>query len=216
MISIKRLKFNFINVPKNASTSIRRFFIDNVVQPEDSYSYYFDEYNRPNTQNMPDEHARHSHMDVTYAIDNGLLDPSETIVGVIRNPIERVVSLFLYREKQKSRLKKPATIDDFRRLVKVHGYLPDRPWQNQLQSSFLTYQGKEIGKWWLFDNIQNHIDEFVEENNIKVTFPLGWKNRSLGHSLTKDYMNLFYDEETLSAVNKYYQKDIELYEGLKC
>ncbi len=217
MISIKRLKFNFINVPKNASTSVRRFFIDNVVQPEDAYSNYFDGYNIQRSQNMRTEHAHHSHMDVTFAIDNGLLDPSETIVGVIRNPIERVVSLFLYREKQRLS-PRPQTIQDFRKWVSKHGYLPDRPWQNQLQSSFLTYQGKEIGQWWLFENIQQHIDDFSAQNNIKVNFPLEWKNKSIGGrtNFTKDWLHVFYDDASLAAVNKYYQKDIELYEGLKC
>jgi hypothetical protein len=155
-------------------------------------------------------------MDVTYAIRNGLLDPTETVVGVIRHPVERVISLFLYREKQKFSNEPKLTVYDFRKLVTEHGYLPDRPWHNQLQTSFLEYEGKQIGKWWLFDNIQKHIDEFVEENNINVKYPLEWKNKSIRGHLTKDYIHTFYDAASLSAVNKYYEKDIELYERLKC
>jgi hypothetical protein len=214
MISIKRFKFNFINVPKNASTSIRRFFIDNVIHPEDMYSKYYATENIHWSQNMEPVHAEHSHMDVTYAIDNGLLNPNETIVGVVRNPIDRVLSLYLYRAKQG--LVQNPSIKDFRQSVVNTGYYPDRPWQNQLQSTFLTYRGKEIGTWWLYDRLDEHIQEFVETYNIDIKQPLKHQNKSLQNVDIKDWVDTFYDEATLAAVNKYYEKDIEIYEGLKC
>jgi hypothetical protein len=216
MISIKRLKFNFINVPKNASTSIRRFFIDNVVQPEDMYSNYYESFEPfiAWNQNMPLKHVENSHMDVTYAIENGLLDQNETIVGVIRHPIERVLSLYLYRAKQ-GWVKTPS-ISDFRNSVRPYGYYPDRLSQNKLQSSFLEYKGQNIGTWWLFDNIETHINDFTKTYDIDVKHPLRVQNKSIKNRDTKEYVETFYDADTLAAVNKYYEKDIELYEGLKC
>jgi hypothetical protein len=212
MISIRRFKFNFINVPKNASTSIRRFFIDNVVQPEDSYSEYYEDENTRWSQNMAHHHASHSHMDVTYAVDNGLLDKTETIVGVLREPVERVLSLYLYRVKQG--LVQSPGIADFRRSVSV-GFYPDRPWQNQLQSSFLTYEGKQLGQWWLFDNIDHHINDFVDTYGIDVKRPLLTQNKSIKNHDTKEYLSTFYDADTLRAVTKYYEQDIELYHRMR-
>ena len=213
MISIKRLGFNFINVPKNASTSIRRFFIDNVVQPEDVFSDYYESEEETWSQNMEIVHASQSHMDVTYAIENGLLDPTQEIVGVVREPVERVLSLYLYRAKQ-SLIVSPS-IQDFRNSVTANGYFPDYPWQNQLQSSFLEYEGKEIGSWWLFDRISDHLETFAKVHTIQVREPLRFQNRSLRDQKTKDFVNTFYDAASLKAVHKYYEADIELYNRIK-
>jgi hypothetical protein len=154
-------------------------------------------------------------MDVEYVIKHRLAHETDRFIGIIRNPLERVVSLFLYRQKQG--FNKSLTAEDFKKIVTKHGYFPDRKWQNQLQSSFLTYKGQNIGEWWLFDDIQKHIDEFSETHNIQIKVPLMWKNKSLPKNrLTKDYLSWFYDDAALKAVNKYYEKDIEIYEGLKC
>jgi hypothetical protein len=211
MISIRKYKFNFINVPKNASTSIRRFFIDNVVGPEDRYTAY---YNTPTdhwSQGMG-VHAPHSHMDVEYAVEHGLIDLNETIVGVIREPFERVLSLYLYRAKQ-GLISNPS-VQHFRESV-MSGYYPDTLWQNQEQHTFLEYQGKQVGTWWLFDNIQKHINQFVETYGVEVKEPLKWQNKSINGHDTKEFVDRFYNEDTRNAVNKYYEQDIELYNRIK-
>jgi len=209
MIKIKRLGFNFINVPKNASTSIRRFFIDNVVQPEDSFSNYYETEDETWSQNMDPVHADNSHMDSTYAIKHGLLDASEKVVGVVREPVERVLSLYLYRAKQ-ALIGSPG-VQDFRRIVSAHGFYPDFPWQNQLQFTFLP----EGGEWWLFDRISDHIETFVRDHGIRVKEPLKFQNRSLRDQKTKDFVATFYDAASLKAVHKYYEQDIELYNRIK-
>lgn len=211
MISVRRLGFNFINVPKNASTSVRRFFIDNVVQPEDVYSDYYESETEHWSQNMAPEHAKHSHMDVAYAIDNGLLDPLETIVAVLREPLERVLSLYLYRAKQG--LVDSPSITDFRRAT-AQGFYPDRPWQNQSQASFLQYNGWQIGDWWLLDHLECHVAEFVRKHRIEVKVPLRFQNRSLTFP-TRDYLDAFYDDYTRKAVSTFYSEDVDLYQELK-
>lgn len=213
MISIRRFGFNFISVPKNGSTSIRRFFIDNVVQLEDVYADYYQSETERWSRNLSSEHARYSHMDLQYAIDNDLIDPLETIVAVVREPFERLLSLYLYRFKQGALNEKPS-VEHFRRSV-ADGYLPDQPWQNQTQASFLRYNGKPLGKWWLFEDIDYRLVQFCLKRRIKMRVPPRRQNVSLKSYETRDYLTTFYDKATTEAVARYYAEDIELYHKVK-
>ena len=210
MVLIKRFNFGFINVPKNASTAIRSFMINNVVQPEDKYSK--SERFVKKWQNMDPALAWNSHMDVQFAIDNKIAEPTVNFHGVVRHPLEKLLSLYAHRYRTKEF--KVFSVENFRERAK-DGVIKTKPWQEQLQSTFLTYNGKEIGTWWLYDHIDTHISDFVKQYDIKVIKPLQRENNSFQQQETKFFINKFYDNKTIAAVEKHYEKDFELYERVK-
>lgn len=211
MIHLKRYKWIYINVPKTGSESMRKFILENrLLQPEDQFS----KYNTPlgiKTQNIPSEHQNHSHMDVNYIRKHGISNlVDKRIVGVIRDPIERLLSLYFYRIRGR-RYENPG-IADFRQRA-ASGIIKDYKNQMQLQHTFLELDGVNIGEWWCYDFLEKHIQhDLIEYYGMKELLPIPHENRSVEEGRTKDFIDQFYDEDTRHAVETYWKKDIDLYE----
>jgi hypothetical protein len=202
MIRIHRLKATFINVPKTGSTSVREFLIDNVVSSEDTITYH-----RGITQNV--SAGLHSHYTQSNTIKNDLSVSDDTFYATVREPLERTLSLYLYRWKQ-GEIPTPS-IGDFRlRLYKGKGWIQDvKPYQMQLQSNFMNN-----GTWWCYDTLDSHIKDLIQKYTIEVKVPFGHHNQS---SLvpTHKLVDQFYDESTKNLVRSAQQLDFELYERVK-
>lgn len=202
MIRIHRFKATFINVPKTGSTSIREFLIDNVVSAEDTVTCH-----KLMIQNV--DVGLHSHYTQSDAINKNLSAPDDAFYAVVREPLERMLSLYLYRWKQ-GKIKTPSIADFRLQLYKGKGWIQDRkPYQMQLQSEFMNN-----GTWWCYDTLDFHIKELIQKYAIEVKVPLGNHNQS---SLvpTHKLVDHFYDESTKNLVRSAQQPDFELYEKVK-
>lgn len=181
MLYLRNICTAFVLIPKNASTSIRESLNGEILTgPNDV-----------------------QHIGISTAIENGLLTINNRFIGVIRNPIERQLSMYLYRQRQK-RYSEKLSIEDFRNKIKL-GAINDHLWQMQLQSSFMEYNKEIIGELWLYEEVNERFKEF---GTLKV------KNKSFSGN-TKDFIDIFYDKPTLKAVESYWRKDIELYNALR-
>lgn len=203
MIWLKRHKLVFVKIPKNASESmaeyLRRYACDDDVFTHDNG---FD-------LNIDDPHRTHSHMDVSYMLRNRLVTTDNRFIAIVRNPLERLLSLYLYRHRQK-RYATKISVDDFRERAK-RGFIEDHPWHMQLQSTFLDGVS---GEYLCYDNLNTHVKELSVRYGFDLdTLPV--INKSVKGVNTNDLVKSFYDDATREAANKYWERDIELYNGVK-
>jgi len=206
MIWIKRHDFIFVKIPKNASEAASLYLQQNVSCCEDVFTL-----DNGFQQNIFPPHASHCHMDIKYMLDNHLCTNTNTFVGVIRDPHERLLSLYLYRCRQ-NRYGVKATPEDFRKRA-YNGFIVDHPWQMQLQSTFLT--GALHKEYWCYDNIHYHVSLLPRRFNFVERHPFQTVNKSVPNIDTKSLVDTFYDQHTRSAVDKYWADDIDLYHEVK-
>lgn len=228
MIYIKRHKLIFIRVPKNASTAISQFMVENMFDPEDIISkVIYDQY-KPSEKifynNVEVTHS--SHMDIADLIKFGYLTEDEIkqcrIVGIIREPAERLLSTYLYVIKRNNYAFNPSKTmarvgspKNFREiLLKNNGVIPGREWSGKLQSSYMTYDGIDVGEWWSYEDIPKLIDDIVTTYGVDVKHKLRHSNKSNDDG-TVSLMDKYYDEATLALVKKVHIEDYFLYEKVK-
>lgn len=203
MIRIHRLKATFINVPKTGSTSVREFLIHNVVTPEDTVSYH-----NGNSLNI-DSHRLNSHYTQYFCVVNNFCMADDTFFATVRNPLERMLSLYLYRWRQ-GKIESPSVTDFRRRLHEGSGWIQDhQPYQTQLQSEFL-----DTGTWWCYDRLDEHIEDLIQRYSIEVKVPFGHHNKSSSVPTYK-LLDKFYDVATKTLVEDAQRVDFELYERVK-
>jgi hypothetical protein len=180
MIYLPKSNTLFINVPKNASTSFSTLLRDTATI-------------------FSDKHL------TLYEIENIITLPSSVnIVAIIREPFERLLSLYLYRIKQQRYNTRFPSPEDFRKRVKEgNGTLIDHPWQMRAQSDYMP---KERGTWWSYKNIDKLANN-ISTNNLQ------WENKStsIPYSIL---IPKFYDADTYELVKQKYQCDIYLYEEI--
>ncbi len=212
MIYIKRLNFCYIRVPKNASSAIMHYLYNNACDPsEDIITHGITEYpQRVSFINCPV--LEHSHVDVTFAINQLNVPRDANFVGVIRHPLEKQLSLYLFRIVKGVYQEKPSP-EHFRSLL-VDGELSDhRYWQKQHQHTFLEYENETIGEWWLYEHIEDHLKLFMEQHELIEKIPMQKLNVSPGSK--KDLIDVFYDADSKLQAIKAFEKDLELYERVR-
>lgn len=177
MIYLSNINTLFISVPKNASTSFSA-----LLKPQaDIYS---------------NEHLTLSEIEQRFDIP-----ANASIIAIIRDPFERLLSLYLYRIRQKRYDVLIPSPEDFKkRVIAGNGTLIDHIWQMRLQTEYMP---KDRGIWWSYKNINKLA-------NILSTSVLPWENKST--SVPYDLLiHKFYDNEIRDLVSCRYQPDIDLY-----
>ena len=211
MIYIKRYNLCFVRVPKTASTSIAYFLEKHMVKEDGDLSFRGIQSNDPNTIN--------THMQCQFAIDNGIIPRNTRFFGVVRHPYEKLLSLYLDKVSGlNSPTKKYDISPQHFREVAVDGFIRDTYWHKQLQSSYLEYGNKNIGEWWLYDNLENHLRKFCLDYGLDYTLIPRLRvsiNSNKPEHQTKNLVDIFYDDKTRKAVYEYWKKDFDLYERVR-
>jgi len=212
MMYIKKLNFCFIRIPKNASSSIMNFMQANAGSEEDTFSRVFKLEGKILSKGYGQNFSKihNSHSDVSYVINHKLVPDTAKFVGVVRDPFDRQLSLYLYRMKDQSAI--APSPEHFKQSI-TNGILQDLPHHMQLQSTYLNYSKAINHQYWLFENIHNHIDEWCKEYNIVPTTPLIDLSRFSVDTLS--LIDTYYDDELRSEVTKAWKPDIDLYNKLK-
>lgn len=212
MIYVKRLNFCFIRVPKNASSSVMHYMYHNVCDPTvDMISHGITTYpDRVSFINCP--RLEHSHVDVKFVIDELKVPKSSRFVGVIRHPLEKQLSLYLFRIRE-GVYKVPPSKEHFNSLL-IDGELSDhRYWQRQHQHTFLEYDNECIGEWWLYENLTHHLNTFMNEYGLEEKIPL--QNFNVSPGSKPSLIDVFYTATSRAQAEKAFEKDLELYEKVK-
>lgn len=205
MIRINRLKAVFINVPKTGSTSIREFLLQNIVTKEDTVVYH------NGFSSIPNLKVVNSHYTQNLSLSNNFCLPDDTFFATVRNPLERILSLYMYRCRQGS-VQFPSIQDFRKKLIYGQGWLEDhQAYQMQPQYQFLDY-----GEWWCFDYLDSHVRDIVHRYDIQIKAPLQHYNKSLSSNIqTSSLVDTFYNDETRKLVSTAHARDFDLYERVK-
>lgn len=210
--------FLFLRLPKNASSSLSEFFVQNYCDSaKDKWTMVNDCGIKDNNIPKPliDKYrhqTRFIHLMLQEVIDNEIITTEQAInlpkIACIREPLDRQLSLyfFLYRNKRGQISPK-----HFREQFVTGCHITDTNNCN-LQSDFLKINGEYKGKTthWSYDNLSISLQNFAKEKNIPLKSPIA--NRKSGlKPKKKTLIDEYYDVTTRKAVEKYYEKDYELY-----
>ena len=216
MVICNSHNFIFLRIPKNASTSLASFFIKNCCNhAQDKWTGGGDASISPDSVIKKYRHQyRFIHLTLQELVDENLISEQNalrrTAIGIIRNPFERQLSLFFFKNRRNNR----STPEQFRKEFK-QGYHESDGSNHILQTEYLMLNGRQHGEFWKYENIPVHLDDFVERMNINTKYPLRtYKSQFRARVNKSDDIDLFYDKETKRAVEKYYARDFEVYESL--
>lgn len=210
--------FIFIRVPKNASTSLATFFVKNYCGAHDKYTSIGDSGIRtqnisPKIQQKYRHQYRFIHLTLNEIISEGVITMDKArkkrIIGVIRDPLDRQLSLYFFINRNRRR---DATPEDFRETFKA-GYHPTDISNRIPQLDYLKIDDEPVGEWWMYDHLDEHINRFTEEMGVTIKHPMQMYK---GQFRPKgDLIDEYYDKQTRDAVMNYYAEDYELMEKLR-
>lgn len=212
------INFNhiFVRIPKNASTSLATFFVKNYADENSKYTLINDS-GTPNKgipQRVLTKYIagyRFIHLTLNEIVSEGIITEQQArtrkVIGVIRDPLDRQLSLYFFLKKG------PGYVNEFREMFS-EGCGTDRN-NKILQSDYLKIGNETVGEYWAYPNIDNHLKQFVAEHPIKLKTQLPNYKSSLRKNQDKQQLiDKYYDQKTIDAVRKYYEPDFELYEEL--
>jgi hypothetical protein len=135
---------------------------------------------------------------------------SKEVVTVIRDPLERQLSLFFFKHRRNPN---DATVEAFRREYQL-GYDQNDGSNSILQSEYGKLDGQFVTTPWLYDFIPEHLAHFSARRKSLPDTPLANFKSGIKperETLIQDY----YDKATKRAVEQYFAADFELYHQLK-
>lgn len=210
---IINFKYNFIllRVPKNASTSLASFFVNNLCSKDDIYTRIND--NRTPDVNVPPsliakykKDYRFIHLTLNELIDNQLITAEKArsmkVITVIRNPMDRQLSLFFWKNRH-------GTPEQFQKQF-ANGYHNTDLSNKITQYQYGCINDQHIAECWLYENLDYHVKQFLKEidrQDISVNLP---KHKS---NITRND-NQYWNDQTRSSIVKYFNDDIQLYNRL--
>lgn len=209
-------KFIYIRIPKNASTSLATFFIQNYCDKNYIYTGVGDANIRPHniSESIITKHKvqyRIIHLTLNEIIQEGIITEEEArnkkVIGVIRNPFERQLSLFFFKNRSN---KSKATVDNFRKEL-IKGFIESDGSNHILQTDYLKINNENIGEYWKYDNLDQHLLEFIEEHGPPKHQIKSFKSKFKPKN--KNLVDEYYDLATRKAVEEYFAKDFEEYEN---
>lgn len=204
--------FIFLRVPKNASTSVATFMINNLCDQNDKYTKIND--SQIPSVNVPQEiinkykhDYRFIHLTLNELVENNLVDKDKAakmkVITIIRDPFDRQISLYCWKNKGNR------SPDDFRRQFSLGHHQTDR--SNKItQYQYGCLGDNHVAECWLYQDIDLHLQEFVSQLGVDINIDLA-KYKS---NMRSGQMDDFYDQHTRSAVERYYEKDFEIYNRL--
>lgn len=211
MVICERYNFVYLRIPKNASSSLAQFFIQNFCDVNDKWTEVNDcgipSHNvDPRLLKKYQLNYRFIHLTLDELFRNNVVGPSELaskrVISVIRDPLMRQLSLyfFLRRGREKS-------VSEFRYLFKEGRHESD-PSNRILQTDYARVGGVDYGDWWLYNKLDRYVDAFAKQHNVLPQNDLQ-KFKSGFTPKDADLIDQYYDQKTMDAVKRYYEKDFE-------
>lgn len=221
MVICEKHNFIFLRIPKNASTSLATFFIKGYTDKHDIYTGVGDAGIK--SKNVPEkvlnkyrEGYRFIHLTLQELVDNNLVSEEKLqdkrCIGVIREPLDRQLSLYFFKRRSRPGSASPA---EFREMFS-RGFCAGDTNNQFLQTDYLTVNGQNYGEYWLYDDLTSRLNMFIKETPPDRLIDLPTYKSKMRKTLDKEELiEQYYDQKTLDAVKKYYEKDFELYGQLK-
>ena len=206
--------FIFLRIPKNASTSVATFLINNFCDPKIDKWTKINDSGKGNNNITENQIAPYKaqyqfiHMRLQEIVEQGILTEEQAIlmnnIGIVRDPLDRQLSIYFFLNRGKSK-----NVNAFREMFK-DGSHPSDPRNGILQSKYFELFGVDRAKtWWLYDDLNNEIAKFAKDRVDLPTYKTNYKPKD------ENLIEQYYDQKTKDAVMKYYEKDFELIDSLR-
>jgi hypothetical protein len=214
----------FVHVPKTAGQSVEQFFMDRMGLDWDSDRAEVLLGDNPDTTRGTQKLA---HLSAWEYVNDGFIERGEFDslfrFSFVRNPFERIVSEYRYRNYFHHRsfrdfvlhkLPQPGWDDKYRHVMPQFDMLHDP--EGRLMVDF-------VGR---FETLQKDFDKVchwlgLEDSKLPHRNPSNKKSRNLKRKVRnalflngegrKKHWTEFYDQRTLDAVSRLYEKDIEAF-----
>lgn len=193
----------FIRIPKNASTSLYTFFGElNTVRNE-----YLSGDNPRHLNIFESSHQSISDLEINLGSD--ILE--KPVLAVVRNPYDRLVSMYFFAKKHD--LGKIYDIDtsDFSRFAKgFHSLSGDKNFFHAMpQMDFIEHSERDSFTVIRFEELKKGISNFISKAGLTGMFDAD-KLESLNGTIHKHYVE-YYNNETVEIVRDMWGCDLECF-----
>lgn len=207
--------FGFVRVPKNASTSMAAWLIHNYASPtRDSYTDI--KTAGIGSRNLPRGVWRGKlyHAPVSKLDDLGVdLTGIDHWYGIVREPFERQVSLYVFLGRKRGW---PITPDGFRDRL-ASGIIEEDPYNWIRQIDYFRHTVGDEGspsyphRWISYPHLQFWREAMQLQHGLaRVPVP-DLKRSSRTGRAAASLVEQFYDTPTRAAVRRYFEEDLDLY-----
>lgn len=213
-----KYKLIFLRTPKTASSSLSEFFIRNIPDPNAIYTPVEDS-NIPGTLdksiiNRYKINFKYYHFTIEDLINNGIITKDQALnykcISVIRDPFDRQKSFYYFYRKWKGR-GKPASVEQYKALTSKGTFLGE-PNSAIRQSDFLKLNGRYIGNYWLYENIDQEIQKLMNKLNLPITHPLPRHKTNFRNDRKNE---IEFDKAIKDDIVAAFKEDIQLYNEVK-
>lgn len=207
----KNKKVTFIRIPKNASTSLYNFFgptntiRDNVIPSDKEIHKNF----------FASSHCRISDS-VEHLGDEILSLPT---LSVVRNPYDRMVSMYFFAQKLNDSYKDILskvyghTADNFLNFCRLFQKMSEdeRFFSSWSQKSFIQIENETIGDVIRFENLDEDFNKFLIKNDLLGFFEQHGKSLKKENQTSHKMYKNYYCFESKNIVEKLWLKDIQYF-----
>lgn len=201
-MSIDKL-LTFIRIPKNASTSIYTFFGESNTARNERLSG-----DNPKHLNIF-ESSHQSISELEYNIGKEVLE--HPVLAVIRNPYDRLVSMYFFAKKHDLGKIYDVSTSDFVSFAKGFYVLSKNPnfFHAMPQVEFINHNKKDDFTLVKFENLKEDLGEFISNNKLGDAFDID-KLELLNGTKHKHYSE-YYDPLTIQIVKAMWGADLECF-----
>ena len=197
----KEKLLTFIRIPKNASTSLYAFFgSSNTVRNE-----YLSADNPKHLNIFESSHQSISELEVNLGLDIF----KKPVLAVVRNPYDRLVSMYFFARKHG--LGKIYDIDTSEFLNFARGFYKLSKDSNffhaMSQVEFIEHAEKDNFTVIKFEDLKEGLIKFINKNGLNVTFNAD-KLESLNGTSHRHYSE-YYNAETIEIIKNMWGCDLE-------
>ena len=135
--------------------------------------------------------------------------------ALIRNPIDRFMSAFIFQKYRENIIKQEIDCNFFIEELLINNYLRQGWFDNHFQPQITFLIPNRKYKLFVMDknginNLKKYIDKDILKTSINIKFPV--KNKKI---LNKFDQDLIINDKNISILKEIYKEDFDLYEKLK-
>ena len=191
-----RKSLTFLRIPKNASTSTYTFFgLANTIRNE-----YLDANNSKYLNVFESSHC-------TLREAKELLGDCVAelpVLSIVRNPYDRMVSMFFFAKKHNLGQLYDISLDSFDAFVEGFYKLSKDPNFFHAKTQYEYIKGKDNVTVCRFENLKDDISKFISDNNLSFNIDTFPKLNSTTHDNYKSY----YTSKSKDIVRKMWGDDL--------
>tara|TARA_E500000178_G_C16950015_1_gene720761 strand:- start:284 stop:952 length:669 start_codon:yes stop_codon:yes gene_type:complete len=209
-------KFLFLRTPKTASSSLSDFFIRNINDDEAIYTEVEDS-NLPGTldESIVSKYRPYAfyHFTLNQLIAEGVLTKEQAleydIFALLRNPLDRAKSFYYFYRKWKAPHSDPS-IEQYRQWT-VNGVYKGEPNSSIVQTSLLKLENKPIGRFWLYEDLEKELSNFMFNRRLRIDHPLP-RHKTDSRKARNDEIE--FEQQDIDALRQTFDADFKMYEHL--